>query len=382
MSPSEARALLRALNDGKPPPPALMKLLTVGRDELWSWFEAELENIASGDYVACTMLGDMGSGKSHALSLMRDMALHSGHAVSLFAQDMTTHGTLNRPDRIYAAILENLSLPEPLCNAVDPVREVLKIWATNVARTIDTPITGARYIGLACEAGLIGLSFEEIPPRTRMCLLGAVLAVRLQDDQLLAVCASAISKTSVENRMVLAEIKAREERFNVWPGYTPSKYDMRFHLQQLRVIIHLMLKSGARGLVVLSDEATGIADLRVNSRQKAYDVVETILANDNGLDYCAVFLAFMPAFLATFNDDMRRRVVNVNPRWRELWRDAVIELEPLDPEQKCELAVRILEVRRNAGLDGVVPRDQIMRLAQSDKGSIRDWVRYWVSHTN
>lgn len=384
LTPVQARQIVDALATGSPPPQDLIDHLTVGQASIILAFLTDLAAVKSGAYRSIVLLGDPGTGKSHLLGVLRNLALSNAFGVSQFTQDLATACTLNRPDRIYAATLEDLTLPLSFWPRGNSLISVLERWSDLVLSTIVGPIKSLRYLGLACEANLIGVPFLEIPARTRLCLLGVLLARQKSDRDLFSFFVQGLMTCSLENRSLVSEIKAHGVKFyKFFLGYTPSNYDNGFYLSQMRTVVQIMRQVGLAGLTILCDEATGVSDLGAASRRKAYTVISSILENFGQLSSCYYVMAFMPAFAVQLKRDLDEGMECLNSAWRSSWDRATLQIPRLTKDELVELAVRILALCKIAyGVDGpvTITRDAIATRCDNFRGPLRDWVRSWFDN--
>ena len=317
LTPVQARQIVDALATGSPPPQGLIGNLTVGQTSIIQTFQDDLAVVKSGAYRSIVLLGDPGTGKSHLLGVLRNLALYNDFGVSQFTQDLATACTFNRPDRIYAATLEYLTLPLSFGARGNAVIAILERWSDLVLSNISGPIKSLKYLGLACEANLIGVPFLEIPARTRLCLLGVLLARQKSDHNLFSFFTQGLMTCSLENRSLVSEIKAHGVKFyKFFLGYTPSQYDNAFYLSQMRTFVQIMRQVGLAGLTILCDEATAVSDLGATSRRKAYTVISSILENVGQVSGCYYVMAFMPAFAIQLKRDLVNGMECLNSAWR------------------------------------------------------------------
>jgi hypothetical protein len=335
-----ARRALRALADGVPPPGDPARWLTVGQSAVLAEFESDLEAIAGGDFRSLLVLGGSGSGKSQLLLSMRRLAADRGFLTAYVAHDPASRVGFNRPDRIYRRLVETLSLPNDPGGSADPLRMVMDRWADEaLPRLVGTSRSGAIAFRLSA-AGLLPRETRGIPPRTRLALVGFLIATEQRSEDACREFLNVLRGVGLTN----TELVHLARGLGYEPGYvgwTPTAYDARYHFGQLRVLLFVARALGYPGMVVLFDEAVTLVELAARSRDKACRVLDGLLFNEYQFQGLYPVFAYMPALFDRLDADQERLGIDLVARWRELWRERTREIAPLSAAQMLELVEQL-----------------------------------------
>jgi hypothetical protein len=264
--------------------------------------------------------------------------------------------SFNRPDRIYRRLVETLSLPnDPVASTdpprtimdpdgsgapTDPVRTVMDRWADEaLPRLVGTSRSQAIAFRLSA-VGLLPRETRGIPPRTRLALVGFLIATEQRREDARRELVNVLRGVGHTN----TELVHLAHELGYEPGYlgwTPTAYDARYHFGQLRVLLHIVRALGYPGMVVLFDEAVTLVELATRSREKACRVLDGLLFNEYQYQGLYAIFAYMPALLDRLDADQERLGVELVARWRELWRERTREIAPLSAPQMLELVEQL-----------------------------------------
>ena len=326
----QVRRFLKAIADGVPAD-GLTSWITVGEQKIRSAFGKDLARVTAGESLVRFMLGNPGSGKSHLLRLLATDAADANFATSHCTHDLQSRAAFNRPDQIYVRILTSLSIPGSVS---DSLNDVLSRWGELALKSLP-PFRRMGNLWQLAELGLLP-DAKSIPPRTKVALLGYMVASERGDDQAKELFVNVFRGDRVENRVLATQLT----RLGVEPkfiGYTPSVYDTGFYFGQLATLAHLIKTIGLSGIVVLVDEAAAITDLRSNSRRKAYKVVEEIIQNTHGFRAFYMVISYLPALFTQLVRDCDEFSLPYLARWKSVLGPDLMEVQPLSSTDKYEL---------------------------------------------
>jgi hypothetical protein len=249
----------------------------------------------------------------------------------------------NRPDQIYRRIIETMRLPDG-DGETAALRSVLDRW---VDRSLPVLQGTNRSMAIAYKlagAGLLPEDVTRIHPRTRVALVGYVMATEQQNEDARLQFLSVLLGPGLTSTALLDAARAVNLQRKGFIGYTPSPYDADYYFSQLRTIIFVLRVLGYRGMVILFDEVTAIVDLAGRSRDKAYKVLDSLFLNEYGYTGLYSVFAYMPPFINQLRADRSRADNDYVERWGDLWDERMRELRPLDDREMVLLLQRIADL--------------------------------------
>jgi len=336
--PVQARRFLKVLADGVPPKDELIDWLTVGEEHLLRRFSDDLSAVAQGDSRNLLVLGNPGAGKSHLLTILEFRAAHAGFVTTYFSQDIQSRVAFNRPDQIYSRITETMQLRGSLSGTYGGIQEIMRRWADQALPKLRGVNRSMQIAFALSEQNLLPTDTLSIHPRTRVALVGYLMAVEQQNEAAENQFLSVLRGPGLESGKLMQSAQSIRLERKAFIGYTPSVYDSAYYFGQLSVLVFIIRAIGLKGLVTLFDEITAIVDLRARSREKAYKVLDSFFDNAHAGLY-SVF-AYMPPFLTQLQSDARNGGSKFAERWHKLSEGAV-ELSLLTCAQLMELFRRI-----------------------------------------
>lgn len=383
LSPVVARQLVMTLRDGVAPNDPITRWLTVGQETLLHDFDLDLAAVAGGEFRRLLLLGNPGAGKSHLLTSLRFLAAERKFITALFSHDLQSKLAFNRPDQIYRSIMATLQRPE--VTAGDALSTLLDAWVSQALPQLRGVRRSMMIAWRLSEVGLLPRETLQIHPRTRVALVGYVMATEQQNDEARRQFLSVLQGPGLTNGHLLQVARSIRLERKAWIGYTPGVHDASYYFGQLRTVTYLTRSVGYPGLVVLFDEVTSIVDLGASSRDKAYRVLDSLFFNNYGYEGLYLVFAYMPPFIEQLRDDRSRVGEDYVTRWADLLRERTREIAPVNRQQRAEL------LRRLALLHGLARSwdawgatgSGAAAFVQSLNGSVapvRDLVRRWLAH--
>jgi hypothetical protein len=336
--PVQARRFLKVLADGVPPKDELIDWLTVGEEHVLRRFSDDLSAVAQGDSRNLLVLGNPGAGKSHLLTILEFRAAHAGFVTTYFSQDIQSRVAFNRPDQIYSRITETMQLTGSLSDTYGGIQEIMRRWADQALPKLRGVNRSMQIAFALSEQNLLPTDTLSIHPRTRVAVVGYLMAVEQQNEAAVNQFLSVLRGPGLESGKLMQSAQSIRLERKAFIGYTPSVYDSAYYFGQLSVLVFIIRAIGLKGLVTLFDEITAIVDLRARSREKAYKVLDSFFDNAHAGLY-SVF-AYMPPFLTQLQSDARNGGSKFAERWHKLSEGAA-ELSPLTCAQLMELFRRI-----------------------------------------
>jgi hypothetical protein len=286
--------------------------LSAGRDGRWL--------IVAGDY---------GTGKTHSLSLIRELGLRSGFATCYLSAD-GYGSTLNQPQRFLHALLSTLESPGHRGRRYEDLIHGILLDPNGVGTLRD--IVGPHLVTGREIDREVNLHIE---------LLAAAAGRPGAHDR------SASSRERISYHLCGHSIAHRAG---------PDVRTMAYVL--IRIAQDMMVRTGARGLLVLIDEVESIyTKLSVQSRPGAYRVLAA-LCESRFLRACSVALAMTPdacrelsaAIPGMLSDAVASPYEPVPSLARALAAGSILTLQcqPLTPEIRVQLLERVRNLYRRA----------------------------------
>ena len=388
ISPIRARRFLKTLSDGIPPRDTLTSWLTVGQEELLSQFEEDLKAITDGQFRSLLILGNTGAGKSQLLITLQYSAMSKGFVTAYFSQDLQSKLAFNRPDQIYRRIIETMRFPEATNNAFNSLRQLLDAWVDKSLPKLRWTRRSMAIAHRLSEVGLLPEDVLNIHPRTRVALVGYIMASERQDEDAKLQFLNVLSGASISSSELMRIARSIELERRGFIGYTPNVYDTNYYFGQLRSIIFILRSVGYQGLVVLFDEVTAVIDLAlIRSRGKAYKVLDSLFFNDHAYHNFYSVFAYMPAFINQLRMDQARLGEGFLKKWEIIFRERTKEIIPLNTEHMRQLFERIIQLycvcySGAVGKNTVDEGYKLVARCQQDGLTTRDFVRMTLNMLN
>lgn len=302
--------------------------------------EPWLAAVAQGDFRNLLILGNPGSGKSHELTILEFLANRMGFVTAYFSQDIQSKVAFNRPDQIFSRIAETMRLPGAIDEGCDGLREVLRRWA-DIALPRLRGVNRSMQIAFALsEQHLLPSDTRSIHPRTRVALVGYLMAVEQQNEAAKQQFTNVLQGPGLDSGELIELAESIGLKRKAFIGYTPNAYDSNYYFGQLSVLVFIVRVIGLRGMVTLFDEITAMVDLGARSREKAYKVLDSLLQSDSRKAGLYTVFAYMPPFVTQLQADAQNRGSNFAERWRKL-SECAVDIAPLTNVQMVELFRRI-----------------------------------------
>ncbi len=348
VSTLEARRFLKTLGDGVPPRDKLTVWLTVGEEPILREFSNDLERTTNGEFRTLLVLGNPGAGKSHLLTAFQYLAAERGFVTAYFSQDLDSRLAFNRPDQIYRRIMETMRLPANSGADTDSLRVILDRWVDLLLPRLGNCRRSMQIAYRLGELGLLPNEVEKIHPRTRVALVGYVMACEQQNEEAKRDLLGVLRGPGLESRELIRLIESVNLTRKGFIGYTPSPYDAAYYFGQLCVLVFIMRSVGFKGMLTLFDEVTAIVDLGSRSREKAYKVLDSLFLNNYQYRGLYTVFAYMPPFITQLRSDASTGDSNYINRWRPVLEGRVREILPLSQTQQIELIRRIAQLHGKA----------------------------------
>lgn len=336
-SKERARNIVLRLREGVPPPEDVF-LFSIGREDLFGYFESALQEIADFDQQGVKFIqADYGHGKTHFLDMLAQMALDRNFVVSIVTLDREK-APFNKLERVVPLIMDAVMTPSTRQGGLG---RILQEWAQEV-RDLDTN-TILRQIDEEEDLQLLFPDFR----------LKLVEYARAYKRQSLEEC------LRIEKWFRGEETKSKT--FKSVPAYLAAFVQFIRHL-------------GYSGFVVMLDEAESITLLsRITNRDQANENLRQIVDNQDLRGFYFVF-ASTPSFLSGEDD---RGAQTYPALWRRIsdplgqigqraLDKIIVELPPLTTDEFSQLARRIKTIYE-IGYDRQMPQvsnEHLQRLAE------------------
>lgn len=315
--PSRERALnvINRLREGVPPAEDVF-LFSIGRQDLLSYFECKLDEIAEFHQQGIKFIqADYGDGKTHFLDMLVQLALDGNFVVSIVSLDREK-APFNKLERVIPLIMHAIMTPSARHGGLG---RILQQWAEKVKDLDSNAIL--RQID---ENEDLQLLFPDF----RLKLVEYARAYNSPGGPFFEEC------LKIERWFRGEETKSKT--FKSIPDY-------------LTALVQLIRHLGYSGFVVMLDEAESITLLsRIDNRDQANENLRQIIDNQSLEAFYFVF-ASTPSFLGGEDD---RGAQTYSALWRRIsdplgqiatvaLDKIIIELPALSLEEFSQLALRI-----------------------------------------
>jgi len=356
LDPDVARKLINHLKAGTTPLDAV-EHVNVGNEKWYSAAGALFDEIGADstkDSLVRFISGYYGDGKTHFMGMLRAMAFKRRWVVTYVTAENTP---LNKFDIVYAQLVKNLSLPSEI--AVAP-------WLPQVGARGAAGLLAAVFSALCYESSRT-LDQSSIQKQR------VLEAIRYRADELAAApelfhAVGAAFRLYVE--AIIRGDKAKAHLVASWlEGETISSDDppLRKRIDQKtsrdasRSLSILAARAGARGVLVLLDEAERIMEQSRQTRVKSYGVLRDLLDNADNQGGMQRSLAYVAATPQMFTDGkgfpeydaLRSRLASASrfsvPGLVD-WRSIIVDLTktPLPHDHLVQLASRVVDIHAAA----------------------------------
>ena len=282
--------------------PVAVRLLTAHEDRLNQELDRGFQALDQGRVAHLSICGAYGQGKSHSLTYAQDRALGGNFVTSMINLD-PREVPFHDFRQVYRALVAHLRFP-------DTETALVARWQTWV--------DGQRDQGF--ENGVADLLPQEIPHLFRSVLVGmAQKTVSLTDKQRRAkkhaayrprefpyLLARALAGEVVPVFRVRHALKYRQVDF-----YREAPLTCRGtepYMQMVRGLARLFRNMGYRGWVLLFDEGESIAQVRIGSRSRSYQVLDRMFFPEIPEGYLYPVFAFTDDFFHQVEEEEYDRV--------------------------------------------------------------------------
>lgn len=341
----DAQRIITALRRGVPAPEGTA-YYSVGRDDLLRQVAEDLEVVGNDKSLVRFMNADIGQGKTHLLYLLREFAFSRGFAVSIVTLSQSSCPLYDFM-AVYNQVMWGLRTDDQrdkpaLSNIIDRWVDGIRVLRPNRIRQIVE---------------------DELPQDLRGIMAAYVDATNI------------LRPNETKRQLIL----------NYLAGQKMTSSDMRglgvnFHLggsnalQILSEMATAIRYIGFKGVCILFDEAEAIHSFsRSSQRDRAYANLQQIIGQSRQFPHCYFLYATTPSFFDSYSSD-----------WvtQHLGLDTMLELEPLDIEERQAIGCKIAKVyARATGWDAPPAVIKGIRKAGDPKltGRIGDYVRITVA---
>ena len=348
LNKTQAIDIINSLRKGVVPSTNLDNF-TVGRVDLLSKVNKNLQEVAYGKSIVRFINADLGQGKTHLLYLLREFAFQQGFAVSLVTlsqQESPLHKFLE----VYHKIMWGIRTKEqPDRPALD---NILDRWLSLMSNK--SPAQVKRLI-------------QSIPDEVKNVLIAYYKVT------------NPISPNRYDQQKILEFLSGRKIYVR---DLKRMEIDLRISennaLAILGIMADLFRHLGFRGIVVLFDEAEAIHSLSYYSHQeKAYKNLLRIIDQSRQFPSCYFVYSTTPSFFDNY--------FSFWPRNQKIKADDIYELTLLTKDELYDLAKKIFAIHCSAYTWKSRTKIEPSLKKISDVGSsqrVGDFVRGLVSFLN
>lgn len=295
-----ARRAIERLRAGLSDPIAIDRL-TMEEAFVIQAFSEGLKALEKGQSGHLCICGSYGQGKSHSLNYLLRQALSQGYATSLLQLDVR-EVPFHQFSVVYQSLMKNLSLP-----------------------------TGESFAASWKKCPLYQEQLDDMPHRFRM-ILQAMIPKNISSLKRKKVKGSLeakdfdhwLEKALMGHDLPIAQLK-QILRVREIQEYLKQPLTVRGNIpyvQMIHSLGKLLCAMGYKGLVLFFDEAESIAQGRLNSRRKSYEILSRFFQH-SGFVY-PVF-AFTEAFFDRVRcEDYGNEVSQFSQNYAEIWKNLQI----------------------------------------------------------
>ncbi|MDM8524371.1 DUF2791 family P-loop domain-containing protein [Desulfococcaceae bacterium HSG8] len=268
----ELRRLTERLREGLFDPLGV-RLLTATESLIGREFDRGVKALAGNSHAHLCICGAYGQGKSHSLTYTRQRALRQGFVTSQINLD-PRETPLHLLHEVYRALVNNISFPNNETSLV-------KQWERYVKQLSDQ----AKEEG---SQALLNLP-EEIPHLFKAVLAGfAQNTISLSDREkrlkkhadfrpyeFSHLLSRALLGEALPSHRLRTVFKYRQVSFYKEASLTCRGWEP--YLGLIRGLARLFKQMGFKGWVLLFDEGESVAQARINSRSKSYEILHQMI---------------------------------------------------------------------------------------------------------
>jgi hypothetical protein len=301
----EAKRIILALRSGIPAREGLQHY-SVGRDQLLDRIRRDLELVAEKQSLVRFLNADIGQGKTHTLLLLREFAFTNNFAVSIV--------TLSRDAC-------------PLYDFMSVYHEIM--WALRTADQREKPALFNiidRYVSAMrgrSNAEILEIVSHGVPARIREIMAAYIAAGNLFRPNVGR--QQLVLKFLSGEKMLMREIRQLGLTFRL---------DEDNALQILGELATTIRFTGFKGICILFDEAEAIPSFSYSKRIEAYANLGWLINQSAGFSHCYFIYATTPSFFESYTNSLPAAA---GP-------DSILELTPLSPHERQEVAERISRI--------------------------------------
>ena len=338
--------------------PLSVRLLTVGEARLSRIFEQGAEALDKNMPAYLCICGPYGQGKSHSLTYIRQEALRQGFVTSHINLD-PRETPFHDFQQVYRALVAHIRFPDMETSLVNR----LESWANppdyygrpegNEGLEDRFPDILSDEIPHLFKCVLTALARDTVPLSRRERQLKKHAA--FHPDEFPYLLARALKGEAVPVHSLRPAFRYRKVFF-----YKDASLRCRGwepYLGMLFGLGRLFQKMGFKGWVALFDEAESIAQIRVDSRKKSYQILHRIFAPETPVAGFYPVFAFTDDFFLQVQHEDYDRIKMVKgtetpyfeKNYADLWRDMdIYRLRELSSKEWIDLSVKLMVVHAKA----------------------------------
>ena len=317
--------------------------LTVQEERIKKKFSQGLKDLECGSSGHLCICGSYGQGKSHTINYLNRRALSEGYATSVVQLDLREVPLHNFPI-VYRFIMENLSLPDGL--------KLTKVWKQSVEKTslevLDAMPHRFQTILKAMLKQNKQLSAKEKSLKKHANYRPREFGYWLEK----ALMGHNIPITNLKNALKYREVEGYRDKSLICRGNAP-------YVQMMQSLGMLLKSMGYKGLLLFFDEAESIAQVRLSSRIKSYEILDQFFQTNNSV---YPIFAFTDDFFdrvdsEPFEDDEQIFSKNYAKAWQNV---TIIRLQDFSSQEWELLLDRLIPLYAQAYQVDVPSQTKIM----------------------
>lgn len=311
LTAQDARRIIDSLRSGIPAAEGTA-YYSVGRDDLLEQVTEDLKVVGSAGSLVRFLNADIGQGKTHVLYLLRELAFANDFAVSMVTLSQNSCPLYDFM-MVYNQVMWGLRTDDQRRRPA--LSNIIDRWVEDI-RVLE-------------RARIRQIVERELPPNLREIMAAYVDATNLfrpneKNRQL-------ILKHLGGEAMTLGDTRRLRISFRL---------DSDNALQILSEMATTIRYIGFKGICILFDEAEAIHSFaRSSQRDRAYTNLQQIIQQSRRFPHCYFLYATTPSFFDSYGSDWLAQQLDL---------DSMLELEPLDIEERQAIGTKIGKVYARA----------------------------------
>ncbi len=350
-SPFHLRHAVERLREGLFDPIAV-RLLTAHEDKLNAAIEQNFQQVQRGKNTHLCVCGSYGQGKSHSLTYIQQKALEANYVTSMVNLDLR-EVPLHDFRQVYRALLANLQFPKAESSLANHWKE----WVQQQMRNRNDLPNGVMdllpdNIPHLFRSILVGMAQKNVSLSTRQ--KKAKKHANFRPREFSYLLESALGGDVIPVNKLRNVLKYRQVSF--YREGSLSFKGIEIYLQMIEGLAKLFQQLGYQGWVLLFDEGESIAQVRIASRSRSYQILHRLFFQVEPGRLFPVFAFTDDFFQCVKEEDYERTYLRKEEEipyfpenYADAWNDLnLYRLEDLSKKEWEGLIEKLIDLYANA----------------------------------